>query len=287
MTVEFSRYPLVIDDGVDSDIVFPSQHARGYVERDFNLYPQEMFAPPSDAPDMTLTEIADRIQEQMREESSLRHIRRRALAGKPIPSLDQNGQGYCWVYSNTMGVMIKRAAMGLPYVRLSAHSVACIIKNFRDEGGWCGLSAQFIRGEDPKHPGKAGIVPVSLWPEKSMNRYYDTPAAWAEAAKYKITEDYVDLARPVYDQNLTKKQVLIQLVLNNPCVCDWNWWGHSTLMLWASLLKSASQNLTLDDFGIGGINSWTDGWGDLGEFEVQGKKSIPDGAVCTRSVIAS
>lgn len=279
---------VVIDDSSSADLEFPSTHARGLVPRDLSVDPPTMFAPPDTMPDMTLTEIADRIKEQNKEESSLRHIRRRSGPnGKHIPSLDQNGQGYCWAYSVTASVMIARAAAGLPYVRLSAHSVACVIKNFRDEGGWCGLSARFIRGQDPNHPTKKGIVPVSHWPEKSMSRSHDTESNWIEAAKYAINEDYVDLTRAVYDQNLTKKQVLIQLVLNNPVVLDFNFWGHSVLGLWATLLANASQNLTIDDFGIGGLNSWTDGWGDLGEFELRGAKSRPDGAVCTRTVIAS
>lgn len=276
---------MVIDDTTSmGGTLFPSNFGRGYVPRDFAVDPPTMFADPSGIQDMSFTEIADRIKEHEKHETSLRHIRRRrGPNGGHIPALDQNGQGYCWFYSVTATVMYVRARNNQPYVRLSAHSGAAVIKNFRDEGGWCGLGARFIRGQDPNHSGKGGVVPVSHWPEKSMSRTYDTSANWAEAKKYLITEDWVDLARPVYSQNLTKKQQLIQLVLNNPVASDYNWWAHSVCLLWATLLGNPT-NPVLEDFGVGGVNSWTDGWGDLGEFELRGSKSLPDGAVCTRNV---
>lgn len=277
---------IIIDDSSPMDIGHPSGFGRGYVERDFAIDPPSMFAAPSDMPDMPFQEIADRIKEQQREESSLRHIRRRALNGSHIPALDQNGQGYCWAYSVGMTLILCRARDMLPYVRLSPHAVACKIMNFRNQGGWCGLSARFARGEDPKFPTIGGYPSDALWPQKSMSRQYDNAETWANAELHKIAEDFVDLAAPVYDQNLTKKQVLIQLVLNNPCACDWNWWGHSTCMAWATLLGNPT-NPVLQDFGMGGINSWTDDWGDLGEFELRGSRSVPDGAVCTRVTGAS
>lgn len=271
---------IIIHDTTDNDVLFPTNYSRGLVPRDFTEYPVEYLAPPSEMPDMSLTEIADRIKDSERDQSNLRYIRRRAIGGNRIPSLDQNGQGYCWAYSVVMTLMLKRAAMNLPPVRLSAHAVACVIKNFQNQGGWCGLSAKFIR--------ERGVPSVEFWPEKSMNRANDNQKTWENAALHKITEDYVDLAaRHVAEQNLTKKQVLIQLVLNNPCAVDFNWWGHSVCAMWAKLLDNASGQLTLDSFGIGILNSWTDTFGDLGEVVLTGQKSIPNGAVCTRSTTAS
>lgn len=223
---------------------------------------------------MSLDEIAERIKEQERAKSSLKYIRRSALGGKPIPALDQNGQGFCWAYSNGGVLMLTRARDGQPYVRLSPHAVACKIKGFRDEGGWCGLSAKWAR--------ENGYPSEAFWPQKSMSRQYDKPETWENAKLHKTDEEYVDLARPVYDQNLTKKQVLIQLVLNNPCSVDFNWWSHSVCGLNA-LLRGNRTTYTLADFGINILNSWTDGWGDMGEGALWDSKSIPDGAVCIRS----
>jgi hypothetical protein len=268
--------PIIIDDStpVDHSDVTPDAFGRGYVPRDFTVDPPEMFSPPSEAVDMSLDEIAQRLKEQIASEASLKFIRRRAVGGKPMPALDQNGQGFCWSYSNGGVIMLTRARDGQPYVRLSPHAVACKIKGFRDEGGWCGLSAKFAR--------ENGYPSEKFWPQKSMSRQYDTAETWANAALHKSDEEYVDLARPVYDQNLTKKQVLIQLVLNNPCSVDFNWWGHSVCALQA-LVRGNRTNYTLSDFGLLILNSWTDQWGDMGEGELWDSKSVPDGAVCIRS----
>ena len=271
---------IIIHDTTDNDILFPKDFARGLVPRDFKEYPIEYLAPPSEIPDMSLTEIADRIKDSERDQSNLRYIRRRALGGSHIPSLDQGQFGYCWAYSVAMTVMLKRAAMNLPYVKLSAHAVAAKIMNMANRGGWGGLSAKFIR--------ENGIPSVEFWPERDHQTKYDNAKTWENAKLHRITEDYVDLAAGhVADQNLTKKQVLIQLVLNNPCALDFNHWGHSVCGMWAKLLDNASQSLTLDSFGIGILNSWRDSFGDLGEVVMVGSKSIPNGAVCTRSTLPS
>ncbi len=277
---------LVYDDATPVAVTIDPTMARGLVPRDLTVDPPTMFAPPTDMPDMSFQEIMDRIKEQNRAESSLRHIRRRYLNGSHVPSLDQNGQGYCWAYSNTSAAMLKRMSAGLPYVRLSGHSVACKIMNFKNQGGWCGLAAEFIRGGSRKFPDLSGIASVDEWPEKSMSRSNDNPETWADAALHAVTEDYVDLTREVYDQNLTKKQVLIQLCLNNPCPADFNWWSHSVCGIQGSVIGNPT-NPTINDFGLIIWNSWADSYGDLGEAELRGSKSIPDGAVCTRSVIAS
>jgi len=174
----------------------------------------------------------------------------------------------CWAYSTTMATMLVRARANLPYVRLSAHAVGCKVKNFRDEGGWCGLSAQFLR--------EKGVPSVEKWPEKSMSRQYDNEATWLDAARYKTTEDWVDLTRRVYDQNLTFAQVVTCLLNNIPCALDFNWWGHSVCGIRA--------------VNVGGevcikiINSWTDQWGENGMGVLKGSKKIPNGAVAIRVV---
>ena len=267
--------PFIIDDTTPADVTHDPAFARGYVERDLLIDPPGMFADPTGTiPDMTYDEIAQRIKEQVEAESSLKHVRRRAN----IASLDQNGQGYCWAYSNGMVLIIGRARDGQPYVRLSPHAVACKIKNFRDEGGWCGLSAKFAR--------EVGYPSEEFWPQKSMSRSHDNPATWANAALHKTSEEWVDLAKPVYDQNLTKKQVLTALVMNLPCSVDFNWWGHSVCALQA-VVRGNRTTPVAQDFGILILNSWTDGWGDKGEAELWDGKSVPDGAVCIRSSTVS
>lgn len=258
---------MLIDHTTDNDFLFPARFGRGY---DPSQRVPQMFAPPSEMVLIPRSEWDSRIDEQEARKSSLEHMRDRAPGG--MPTLDQNGQGFCWAYSVTRSVMYSRLVMGAPLVRLSGHSVACKIKGFRDEGGWCGLSQQFIK--------ENGVCDVSAWPEKSMSRANDTPAAWESAKQYRIEEDWVDLAAQVWDRNLTFDQVATCLLNNIPVVCDFNWWGHSVIATRLVRVERGSYGLRID-------NSWTDQWGDRGKGTLQGERAIPDGAVATRSVVAA
>lgn len=163
--------------------------------------------------------------------------------------------------------MLLRGVMNQPHVRLSAHAVACKIKSFRDEGGWCGLSAKFQREQ--------GCPSVAFWPEKSMNRSHDRPEVWANAGLHRVSEEWVDLTRDVYDQTLTFDQVATCLLSRIPCALDYNWWAHSVCGMDLVEVESGS-------FGIRILNSWTDGWEDRGTSVLRGNKAIPDGAVALR-----
>src|SRR5690606_2137115 len=101
-----------------------------------------------------------RWDEMVEQKSSLRDIWEKADNGKQPPNLYQNGQGYCWAHSTVNAVQVARAVANMPYVPLSAYMVACIIKNYRDEGGWCGQSAAFIRDN--------GVCSQEFWPQQSM-----------------------------------------------------------------------------------------------------------------------
>jgi hypothetical protein len=259
--------PLVITDSTPNDVLFPPGFGHGYDPLQKAAHPSEFAAPPSEMKLIPRSEWDARIAEQDATESSLEHIRLRGGPnGGMIPSLDQNGQGFCWMYSVTMSVMMERAAAGQPCVRLSAHAGACKVKSFRDEGGWCGLGAKWVR--------ENGQPPVSLWAEKSMSREYDTAETWKEAAKYKITEDWVDLGKQVYDQNLTADQIATCLLLNIPVAIDYDEWGHSICAIRWVKIEGGS-------YGPKILNSWTDQWGDRGMSVIQRGWTV-DGAVATR-----
>lgn len=266
----------IIDDSTPTDITHPSDRAFGCVPRDFAIDPVEMFAAPTDMPLIPRSEWDDRIAEQEREQSSLEHIRLRGNNGQPIPSLDQNKGdgvhwGYCWNHSVVHTVMLARAAANQPYVPLSAFAAACILKDYRNEGGWCGLAAKFAR--------ERGVPSQKFWPQKNLDRANDNAETWADAAKHKVTEDWVDLTRNLWEQNLTFDQVATCLLQNIPCALDFNWWGHSV-----AGLRLVKQN---GGYGIKIWNSWADDWGDRGMGVLLGRKAIPDGAVATRVTTAS
>jgi len=255
----------IINDTTNNDVLYPKGMGTGY---DPSQVVSTMFSPPSQIPLIPKSEWIPRIRERKKYKMGLRDLFK---AGKIGPVKDQNGQGYCWSYSVTRSAEYVRCIQGYEYVALSAHSVACKVKNFRDEGGWCGLSAEFIR--------KNGIVPESLWPAKSMSRSYDTASNWEEAKKYIITEDYVDLTKAVYDQNIPYEYAISCLLQNIPVVFDLNWWGHSVLMCDVDEVDGEE--------APDGDNSWTPGWGDNGTFRLQGSKKYPNGAVATRVLNAA
>lgn len=248
-----------INDPIVKDKVFvptidgqPKGH--GLVPRKHSIYPPEMFASPTEVKVIPASEYDERIKAQEEMKSSLEHL-------MDWPSLDQNGQGYCWAYSTTAAVMAIRSQMNLSYVRLSAHAVACKIKGFRDEGGWCGLSAKFHVS--------TGCPSTQYWAEKSMARSNDKPEVWANGALHKVTETWIDATRDVYDVNMALAILDSLLLTNNPCAADLNWWGHSVFM--GRLVK-----VEAGSYGRRIRNSWTDQWGERGWSTLRGSKAVPD-----------
>lgn len=262
---------ILIDD--DTPVIEPIGASKGYVPRDYSVYPVEMFAPPSEIVLIPKSEWSARIKEKEEQKSRLSDIRRAGNKGQPIPSLNQNSGrndgrwGYCWAHSTAHTIIANRAVSNQPYVPLSAFAIAAIIKGGRNEGGWCGLSAKFAR--------EVGIPSQSLWPQNNVSLSLDTAEMRANAALHKITEDWVDLTRDVYDQNLTFEMVISLLLSNVPVAVDFNWWGHSVCAMDAVEVEPGS-------FGIRIWNSWGDDWSDMGEGVLRGSKAIPDGAVATR-----
>jgi hypothetical protein len=263
----------IIRDKVMYPVIDGEPKGCGLVKRNWATHPPKMFGLlPSTIKVMSQSELEERVKEQEKEQSSLFHIRMRSgPGGGSMPTLDQDGQGFCWMYSVTRALQLVRAKMGLPYVKLSAHAGACKVKNFRDEGGWCGLAAQFLR--------EHGQPSVEFWPEKSMSRSHDKPETWANAAQHKIMNDIADLTRPVYDHNMTKAQMLTCLVLNHPVPQDYDEWGHSICGIQAVRIEAGSIEPRID-------NSWTDQWGDRGTGIIRASWSV-DGAIAVLEVPAS
>lgn len=251
----------VIDDSTSSDILHPPGKGHGY---DPTQVVKGMFAPPSQLQLIPRSEWSDRIKERKRLRSGLRDL----MADAGVPVLDQGQVGYCWAHSVTNTVMAQRAAANQPVVPLSAYAVAATIKKGRDEGGWCGLSAEFARDK--------GVPSQSVWPQGDRDyQAHNTPEVWADAAKHRITEDWVDLTAQVYDQSLTFDQLVTCLLMNVPCAVDFNWWSHSVMAGDVDEVSSGS-------FGIWILNSWGEGWGERGWGLLQGQKAVPNGAVATR-----
>lgn len=271
----------IIDDNTNSDILYPKGFGLGYdqerADKALAAQPrrsmQHLFGDaPGQLKIIPKSEWDARYDEQEALQSSLEHIRMRGNHGKMIPALDQNGQGYCWAYSATAAVMMLRAIANLPYVRLSGHAIGCQIKNYRDEGGWGALSADWVM--------KNGVPSVEFWKEKSMSRSNDTPEMRANALSHIVTEDWSDQTVSPYDRNMTEEQIATLLFNNIPYQHDSNDWSHSVCALrWKRIERGAWGPLIL--------NSWTDGWEDNGMSVLMGRRRLPDGAVALRVTGAS
>jgi hypothetical protein len=245
----------------------------GYVPRNYAIDPPEMFDQPTS---MTLIPESDwdaRYDEQEAKQSSLEHLYLSGPNGTPaFLNLDQNGHGYCWAYSTGHALMMLRLQANMPLVRLNPHATAAIIKGGRDEGGWCGLSAKWAREHGYAEEGTG----LGQWPLHSRDLRYDTPALRDNMAKRKVTEEWVDLTKQVYDQNLTRSQVATCGFINTPVPSDFMWWSHSVCQLrWVRIERGSWGPLIL--------NSWK-GWGRYGLAVLRGTKAVCDGAVALRVI---
>lgn len=240
---------------VITDFTPPPGYSTGLVPRDYSTHPVGYNSKPFTLPIIPKEKRQALLDAQIASKSRLSDIRRRGKNGGIIPSTDQNGKGFCWSHSSTSAVLLLMAKQGEPYAELSAYAVACIIKNFQDQGGWGSQSLEFIASR--------GIPTAQFWPQRSMNRANDNPNTWADAAKHKVTE-WMDLEPRNTDQFITC------LLLGIPVVTDLNWWGHSVCTMDLVSLNPLKTKIW---------NSWGDGWGDQGEGILEGSKAIPDGAI--------
>lgn len=239
----------------DKNLLPPDGYKSGLVERNYDDYPVAYNSKPFTLPLIPESEWADRLAAQKAAKAQLSDIRKIGNFGNIIPSTDQNGKGYCWAHSVVSAMMLLRAVQNEPYVELSAYAIACIIKNYRDQGGWGSQALEWVAAH--------GCPSSEFWPLKSMSRSNDNAAMRANAARHKVSE-WMDL------QPRNKAQLVTCLLLNIPVVSDFNWWGHSVCSM---------DIVSLNPFRTRIWNSWSDRWGDKGEGILEGSKAIPDGMI--------
>lgn len=260
----------------------PVGFSRGYVERDLEVNPMGSLEGDAsedftkDFPVIPREHWCDLIEERERNKETLTDLYMTGNNGNPIEAYDQNGQGYCWAYSVMLAITLMRAKMGQRYIRLSGHSLACRVKNYRDEGGWCGLSMTEAI--------KYGYCTVDDWAEKSMSRSNSTDEAWERAKNFAPTEGFIDMQQPVWGKTLTFDQLVTLALSGIPGAVDFNFWSHSIGYLDP---VAASDKYPIDDDRAWGLrigNSWRKTWGRLGTGVILGKKAVPNGAVAIRNV---
>jgi hypothetical protein len=254
---------LIIHAGnADQHLQPPPGYSKGHIERDFAKYPVGYLkcARPFDLPlipEANWQAILDaRKAGGQFLSTSVRQFC--GPSGGRMPSRDQNGKGYCWFHSGTSAMLLARGAAGEPWADLSAYMGACLIKNYRDEGGWGAEGVEWVAVN--------GIATSDFWPQQSMSRSNDTPEMRANAKLHRWTEwRDLDDSGP----NL-KAQLVTALLMGYPVVVDFNWWSHSVC---------AVDLVSLNPFQIRIWNSWGDGWSDGGMGILEGNHAMPNGAL--------
>lgn len=245
----------------------PPGQGMGCVPRDFDTHPVGCYASarPFDLPLIPETEWEDRLKEQQANEAHMETARNTGMDGSMIPSRDQDGKGYCWAHSTTSAALLVRAFNNQPYADLSAYAIACMIKGFRDEGGWNAESMDFLFDK--------GIPTSKTWPQRSMDRSNDNPNTWADAAMTKGIEG-MDLD----PRNMKAQLVTCLLTPGIALACDFNWWSHSVCGV---------RIVKLNPFTLRIWNSWGDSWSEKGMGNLEGQKAIPSAATALRVVSAA
>jgi hypothetical protein len=276
--------------------------SKGMVPRDWGKYPlgtyrgERTWMQAVDMPTIDAADFPGMIKELEASGSRLSDFCRKGNGGQPIPARDQNGRGYCWIHSGCSALIALRARDDQPYADLSAYAGACLIKNYRDEGGWGAQGLDWIM--------EKGLPTSAFWPQQSVSRSNDKPETWANAAKYRVTEGWIDMAQAQYDRNLTFNQMITCLLCRVPVITDFNWWGHSVCALdavngtsMAGKTRGTDGKLItgkafeaywgINDPVTAGIairiwNSWGDSWSDRGMGVLSGSKAVPNGATAPR-----
>lgn len=246
-------------------VIDGERKGHGYIPRDYRTHPVGCMAHVKafDLPLIPENEWEERLAQQKASKARLSDIRNRGMNGQPIPSLDQDGIGYCWCHGPVSAMLLARAVAGLPFLDLSPFAVGCIIKNYRDEGGWGIEAMEFIA--------QRGVPTSEFWPHRAMQRSHDNPQTW-ENAKLHVNTEWMDL------EPRNKAQLVTCLLSNIPLCAGYNWWGHEICIM---DLES------VNPFQVRIWNSWGDSWSENGAGILEGNKAIGDGWEAIRVVSPS
>jgi len=258
---------LIIGDDNNYQFMLPASQT-GYVERDYERTPYGSVgaAPPGEIEVFPFEEWPDRIADLERNKATLKDI----WADSPIGVLFQKDYPFCHGFAAVEAVMVEAACQGLPYVELSASSVAAPVTNYTKAGAWIGKDLQQIV--------KVGVAPVSLIPMLTHRRS-DFPPGWElEAAKHRVTE-FAELRPRDFQQ---QGSAILQ---GHAVSVGQNHWSHAVLQLCVRDMDKSKKAADPNRYGIELLNSWGESWGD-GGFAIQvGSKKFADEAYVVRQVI--
>jgi hypothetical protein len=179
---------------------------------------------------------------------------------------NQGQTNYCWANAICAAMEIVRINMNEPHVRLSSASVAAIIKDFNNWGGW-GHEANAFCVE-------RGCATHATWPNAVIRPSQAAiQQAETEREHFRVVEFY---EIPPGDQDA----FMSALFLNMVAAPGYDWWRHQVTA--CSPWKSPD-----GIWGSHGPNSWGRNWGEDGWYYLEGSKSIPDDCVVMHTVTPS
>jgi len=237
----------------------------GAVPRDFKVDPLEMRDSPDTIKLYDPSEYDALYDKGEEAEDSLEHLYLRG--GKPaFELLDQASFSDCWCHSTAHAGMFDALKKNVPIPRYNAVAMATLMG--RTDGGWCGLSMKFAR----EHGFPIVGTGPGQWPYQSR-RGNDTPELRASMNQHRVLEDWYDLAKQEWDQDLTASQFNTVLFDNMPTPSDYNRFGHSMLSIRRVRIEKGH-------WGTLTLNSWK-GFGYYGLCVLA--NMLPDGSCALRS----
>lgn len=244
----------------EPDIQAPDASPSGYIPRDEHMQPLGSGLGTTTLPEWALNQYPretwkERIAELAAKKMRIQDILQREFEAGRWLSLNQNPTNYCWCYAVIHAIMIQRVLAGEPFVRLSPYSVACIVKNFGNYGGW-GSQAN-------EQCVKEGVADEKYWPQErpgmsssersaaNMNairngRQY-LAGSRANAGLKKVSE-FWDLRSRNWEQKMAV------LLIPMPVASGYNWMGHERCSIDACILSNG-------DYGCVDLDSYTQNGG--------------------------
>lgn len=170
--------------------------------------------------------------------------------------MDQRQTNFCWCFGTCAGVATQYAKTGVEVPEFSPASTACMIKDFRNEGGWGSQACNGIQ--------KYGIATTETWPNVSFNRQLPSMSHVREDMHQHDLIEFEDLGVNNFDAAMS---VLLDPLHPAPVTGGFTWWGHLVI-----LLKAVRYD---GEWGVVFANSWGKDWGENGYSVLLGDKAVP------------
>jgi hypothetical protein len=223
-------------------------------------------------------QIRERIEELERTKTDLVSLLQAAWQAGQWIGLNQDPTNYCWCFAVIHAIMIDRMLAGEPFKRLSPFSVACIVKDFSNEGGWGGEANEQCVKEGVAteadwpfgKPGSDNLQSANMAAIRNGRQYLQSSRA--NAALHKV-EEFWEL-KP---NNAREKLSVLCIPL--PVASGYNALGHERCSIKATILSNGG-------FGAIDLDSYTDdGSPDLKSYSMNSLHA--NDAVCPRAISPS